>query len=123
MTDKNKQSDIFKKQFEFGGSELGLLVFMAPFFPCIYAKYQGVEMLVWLPLGILASCAIVDTDKKLRKVFLESKAFQKKVLMIAAVNLISIVLFHYLMALTALMGLAAYAQHSARIEYRKLMEE
>ena len=118
---ENKPEDVIDKIYEFGGPQLGLAVFIAPFFPILMASYH-IGMLLFLPLGLYFSYSIIDTTDKLKLVFYESKPFQKKIVVGSVINLVSLLFFHYFVSLLAILSVALYCSLTVRNDYENLAQ-
>ena len=121
MSNHEKWLETYNKLFAFGGPQLGIGVFFFPFLPFILAS-NHIGYLAYLPLGIYASYAIVDTTEKLKVLIVRSKVFQKKLLWCSLLNFIAI-LVHPVIGGFVTISLALYCHLSAPKDYAKLTDK
>ena len=120
MNNHEKWSETYSKYFGFGSPQLGIGVFFFPFLPLIFASIH-LGYLAFLPLGIFASYAIIDTTEKLKFLITGSKSFQKKLVWCSFVNIFAII-FHPVFGGVVALSLALYLHLSAPKAYAKLEE-
>lgn len=77
-------------------------------------------MLVWFPLGILISYAIIDTDDRLTKVIRESKTFQKQLVKYSLINLLLIAFITPYITIFIIPAVGLYLMSEAKDRYREL---
>ena len=102
----------------FGSQQTEIMAFLAPFVP-LWLTSIHIGYLVFLPLGLFFSYAVIDLNERLRCVIVNSETLQKRLVWCTVINLFSTVSFPLIGAFVTIAS-AFYCHFLAKREYKKL---